>query len=318
MSIGITIRSHCGHEPTLSVHRSAGRCVRRMSSFPVMPARRKGWLLLHGLAAIALLLLWVPGPTWAQGHQTAESFSRRQIPTPAVELASSSVLPKMAAFVSAYVACLMFCIPGSSSFDYTAGYVYGFFTGVAVVAIAKGTAAVLTFLLVRALRESRAMQLLQTRTRSRSGPAAQLAARIRTGVKSDCFKFCLLARLAPLQASFVNYILSVSGVPLTTYIASSIIGMLPPICNNVYTGVAAATVQATISGGADAGGWASSIAGVVLVAISIFSSAGLLKQLARGQLVDDEEQEAYSGSDRDASSEGNLLPSDVESPTAPP
>lgn len=220
-----------------------------------------------------------------------------QLPPFIAALIGSSAYSKMAAFVSVYVVCLLFCVPGSSTFDYGAGYTYGFCTAVALVALSKGIAAIITYFLVQALRDSQAIQRLQRRSQSRTGSAARWASRIKKGVQSDCFRFCMLARLAPLQASFVNYVLSVAGVPFTTYLTASILGMLPPICNNVYTGVAAKTVQTAVSSGGK-GGTFSGMIGVLLVAVSMFSSAGLLKQLAGGSLDDEEgaELEAPRGS----------------------
>jgi uncharacterized membrane protein YdjX (TVP38/TMEM64 family) len=212
-----------------------------------------------------------------------------------------------------YVASLMVCMPGSSTFDYAAGYAYGFRQGVVFVAAAKGTAALLTFALVRTLRDTKVVVHLRTRAaRRRTGTTdcsarARWTRRIQKGVQSDCFKFCLLARLAPLQASFVNYILSMSDVPFSTYVVASLLGMLPPICNNVYTGVAARAVQDTVVGGSGKGG-AMGLVGVFLVALSMFASAGLVKQLA-GENLDGGDGAEGAG---EHSTEGSASSTDVE------
>jgi len=274
-------------------------------------AARAALLLL--LCAAAAALLWRK-----QAGIPAALLWRKQAPSAALVggpekspeiLAPMSASRKMAGMYLSYVASLMVCMPGSSAFDYTAGYAFGFRKGVAFVALSKGTAALLTFALVRTLRDTRVVVHLRTRAERRRGTTdcsarARWTKQIQKGVQSDCFKFCLLARLAPLQASFVNYVLSMSDVPFSTYVAASLLGMLPPICNNVYVGVAASAVKEAVAGGSGRGG-AMSLVSVILVAISIFASAGLVKQLAGGSLDGD-------GGAGEHSAEGSASSTDVE------
>jgi len=271
-------------------------------------ARRAALPLLVCWAVLAALL-WrdqAPGSALVAG---GEGLAAAAAPESA---ADASAYRKMAGLYLSYVASLMVCMPGSSTFDYAAGYAYGFRRGVVFVALAKATAALLTFALVRSLRDTKVVEHLRTRSARRRGTTdcsarTRWTKRIQKGVQTDCFRFCLLARLAPLQASFVNYVLSMSDVPFSTYVVASLLGMLPPICNNVYTGVAARAVQDTVVGGSGRGG-AMGLLGVFLVALSMFASAGLVKQLAGGSL---EGSDGANGAG-EHSTEGSASSTDVE------
>lgn len=292
----------------------------RAPGCPGRPARGAGLLgrcrgaprvalpLLVCCAALAALFLrdQAPGSALVFGGGEPAAAAAPEEP------ADASAYKRIAGLYLSYVASLMVCMPGSSTFDYAAGYAYGFQKGVAFVAVAKGTAALLTFALVRTMRDTKVVAHLRTRGARRRGTTdcsyrVRWTKRIQRGVQTDCFKFCLLARLAPLQASFVNYVLAMSDVPFSTYAVASLLGMLPPICNNVYTGVAAKAVQDTVVGGRSGGG-AMGLVGVFLVALSMFASAGLVKQLAGGSLEGGDGADGAGGN----STEGSASSTDVE------
>eukprot|EP00427_Karlodinium_veneficum_P016444 CAMPEP_0169143064 /NCGR_PEP_ID=MMETSP1015-20121227/45358_1 /TAXON_ID=342587 /ORGANISM="Karlodinium micrum, Strain CCMP2283" /LENGTH=123 /DNA_ID=CAMNT_0009209921 /DNA_START=188 /DNA_END=556 /DNA_ORIENTATION=- len=122
-----------------------------------------------------------------------------------------------------HVMAVTACVPCSSTFDYTAGALFGLLPGVGLTMIGKTTAALLTYSLVTSLSKSPIGCWIQQRARGgRQGSRwAAHAARLHQGVRQGGCMFCILA-----------------GVPFSVYAPASIMGMLPPTAANVYQGFA--------------------------------------------------------------------------------
>lgn len=187
--------------------------------------------------------------------------------------------PASAALLAlAEVVAILICMPGYSTIEYAAGALFGFFWGCVTIFVAKCLAALITYMLIRTLRDSAWGRWAEQRVMG-SERGGQLAARIQKGIESSSFKFSLLVRCSPLPAWISNYALPLAGVPFPTYMAASVIGMLPPLITSVYAGAVAAAVAASFSGSGTASG-PGGIVGVLAVGVSILSSTLLVHQLS--------------------------------------
>ncbi|CAK8994453.1 unnamed protein product [Durusdinium trenchii] len=126
-----------------------------------------------------------------------------------------------APFMLLHCAAIVACFPGTAAFELTAGAVFGFLPGVAVVAATKGAAAAVTFGIARRASNLVPRGVLPT-------AAGEWGARVRRGVQRDAFRFCLLARLSPIPSWVNNYALPLSDVPFQTFLPATLLGMIPP------------------------------------------------------------------------------------------
>ena len=129
-------------------------------------------------------------------------------------------------FIAAHIFAIVLCFPGTAIFELTAGAVFGFLPGVAVVATAKGTAAAATFFVARTARDSPPGQWIQERLDLEGQDWTE---KLERGVKRDAFRFCLLARLSPVPSFINNYALPLAGVPFSSFLPGTLLGMLPPL-----------------------------------------------------------------------------------------
>lgn len=188
----------------------------------------------------------------------------------------------------AEVVAILLCIPGYSTLDYAAGALFGFFWGTVIVASAKSVTALIAFALIRTLRDSAWGRWAEQRVlgSARGG----LGTRIQKGIEESSFKFSLLVRCSPLPAWLSNYALPLAGVPFPTYLAASLIGMLPPVITNVYAGSVATAVVVTLSGGTASG--PGGVIGLLAVGVSVLSSTLLVHQLSTASMDEGAEPEA--------------------------
>jgi len=235
-----------------------------------------------GAAAVVVLSLAsaaaaADGPSAAV--QLVAEFSRTATESPAGPLA----------FALAHLCAVVVCFPGTVAFELAAGALFGFLPGVALVTFAKGGAAAVAFALVRLLGDGPVGLWARERASGAGGDeGGKWAERVRVGVQRGGFRFCVLARLSPVPSWVNNYVLPIAGVPFSTYLPATVLGMLPPLAGNVYSGVAAASVVSALAGGGGVGldQW-----GLVLQALSALSGAAVVQQLASEALGDDLEQE---------------------------
>jgi uncharacterized membrane protein YdjX (TVP38/TMEM64 family) len=159
------------------------------------------------------------------------------------ERARSTGALGVAMFVAAYVASTVAFLPGSI-LTLAAGFAFGPLWGLAVASPASVAGATCAFLLGRTL--------LRDWAAARAGGSARVRA-IDAAVRQEGFKIVLLLRLSPIiPFNALNYALSLSTVPLRTYVLASFLGMLPGTALWVYLGSlapAAAELSSTASGG---------------------------------------------------------------------
>ena len=192
-------------------------------------SRTRGILLGLALAAVALAAYFLPLADWT---------------TRLAERARDTGAAGVAVFFAAYIVSTVALLPGSI-LTLAAGFAYGPGVGLAIASPASVAGATCAFLFGRTLLRDWAERRIGESRRVRAIDAA---------VAREGFKIVLLLRLSPLfPFNVLNYALSLSRVPLGTYVLASFIGMLPGTAMYVYLG-SLAPAAAQLSSAADAGG----------------------------------------------------------------
>jgi len=152
----------------------------------------------------------------------------------------------IAIFILAYIVSTVALLP-ASLLTLAAGFAYGPVQGLLIASPASVASATVAFLLGRTSLREWARRRIQKFPKARALDSA---------VGTEGFKLVLLLRLSPVfPFALLNYALSLTQVPLRTYVLASFIGMLPGTALYVYLG-SLATVAAEISsaGKGSAGG----------------------------------------------------------------
>jgi len=196
------------------------------------------------------------------------------------------------------VVAIIGCFPCSSTFDYSAGALFGFLPGLVMVVLGKGTAAVLTFKLVRGVSSSPIGRWVQNRAARRGADGSRWAtttARLHESVQQGGVRFCILLRLSPLPSWVASYVLSLTGVPFPVY-AASMIGMAPPLVANVYQGFAAASIAGSWGGTGGRHGRRDGTGLLLLAAFQWLMGLVLAQQMAKLALQAGPEPESHTSS----------------------
>ncbi|MEX2271921.1 MAG: TVP38/TMEM64 family protein [Vicinamibacterales bacterium] len=208
-----------------------------------MTRARVAFLVLAA-AAIAAAAYFLPLADW-----TATLAERARSTGPA----------GVALFVAAYVIATVAFLPGSL-LTLAAGFAYGPIWGVAIASPASVAGAACAFLLGRTL--------LRGWAEARVGESARVRA-IDAAVEREGFKMVLLLRLSPvIPFNALNYALSLSKVPVGTYVLASFLGMLPGTALWVYLG-SLAPAAAGLSSAASGGGTARTVLYVLGLAATV-------------------------------------------------
>eukprot|EP00434_Breviolum_minutum_P022446 symbB.v1.2.019812.t1/scaffold1640.1/size107948/1 len=200
-----------------------GRCHRHRPGVAV-------WLVL-------LLLCF-----WSMPIDAALAFDGASLASAAVEQMRDGPLGPVP-FMFTHLVAIVVCFPGTAAFELAAGAVFGFLPGVLAVAITKGAAAAVTFFLARRFGAD-----LAQRAAGAIGDGSWTS-RVQRGVQGNAFRFCLLARLSPIPSWVNNYALPLADVRFETFLPATLLGMLPPLAANVYSGACALSLASALTGG---------------------------------------------------------------------
>jgi uncharacterized membrane protein YdjX (TVP38/TMEM64 family) len=123
----------------------------------------------------------------------------------------------LALYMLAYVAVVALSLPGGLLMTVAGGFLLGWAIAAPAAVIAATIGAMLVFLAVRtAFGETLA---------ARAGPWLE---RLKDGLKEDAFTYLLFLRLVPAFPFWlVNVAPALLGVPLATYVAATLIGVVP-------------------------------------------------------------------------------------------
>ena len=123
----------------------------------------------------------------------------------------------LAAFVTLYAVSVALSVPGGAVLTITGGLLFGWLLGGAASVIAATIGATALFLIARST--------LGTLLAARAGP---WLSRFRQGFQEDAFSYLLFLRLVPIFPFWlVNLAPGLLGVGLTTYVATTFLGIIP-------------------------------------------------------------------------------------------
>lgn len=142
----------------------------------------------------------------------------------------SNYLACLLAFLAIYALIVAFSLPGATVATLTGGFLFATFPGAAYNVFAATTGATLIFLAARAG--------LGERLAERMDASDGLVRRIKRGIDDSQWEMLFLIRLVPAVPFFVaNLVPALVGVPLTRYVITTFIGIIPGAL--VYTSVGA-------------------------------------------------------------------------------
>jgi uncharacterized membrane protein YdjX (TVP38/TMEM64 family) len=121
------------------------------------------------------------------------------------------------AYIAAYILAVAFSLPGGALLTITGGFLFGSVLGTACAVVGASIGATIVFLATRTA--------FGDLLRAKAGPAIQ---RMEEGFRRDAFSYLLVLRLVPLFPFFlVNLVPAFLGVKLRTYVAATILGIIP-------------------------------------------------------------------------------------------
>ncbi len=165
-----------------------------------------------------------------------------------------------AAFIALYLIAPVLFLPGAP-LTIAAGVLFGPFWGTVYTIIGATGGATLAFLVARYLGRD----WVERRT---SG----VAARIKSGVESEGWKFVAFTRLVPVfPFNVLNYGFGVTNIGLLPYVVASFVCMLPGTAAYVYLGYA----------GREAAGGGQGVVTKALVALALLAAVAMIPTVLR-------------------------------------
>lgn len=120
-------------------------------------------------------------------------------------------------FIGIYVASIALSLPGGALLTITGGFLFGWLLGGGMTVFAATLGAAIVFLIAKTS--------LGETMQGRAGP---MLARISKGFREDGFSYLLFLRLVPVFPFWlVNLAPALLGVPMSTFIVSTFIGIIP-------------------------------------------------------------------------------------------
>jgi uncharacterized membrane protein YdjX (TVP38/TMEM64 family) len=121
------------------------------------------------------------------------------------------------AFMLIYAAAIALSIPGGAILTMAGGFLFGVVAGTCYVVIAATFGATIVFLIARTA--------LGDTLRRRAGPGMR---RMEAGFRENALNYLLFLRLIPVFPFWlVNLVPAFLGVPLTTYVTATLLGIIP-------------------------------------------------------------------------------------------
>jgi len=121
------------------------------------------------------------------------------------------------AYIAIYAAAIAFSVPGGAVMSITGGFLFGSLWGTLYILIGATLGATILF--------SAAKTSLGDPLRARAGPWMR---RMEAGFRENALSYLLVLRLVPLFPFFVvNLVPAFLGVPLSTYVVGTFVGIIP-------------------------------------------------------------------------------------------
>ncbi len=171
---------------------------------------RRFWLVLAAIGAVAGLRLSGLGDVLSL--ETIKAH--RQTLTAFVQ---DNFVLAVLAYAAIYIAAVAFSVPGAAILSLTGGFLFGAATGTMLTTVSATAGATLVFLFARLIFGDAALERL--------GPQAKNLA---ANIQQNAWSYLLVLRLVPLfPFFFVNLIPAFAGVRLSTYVLTTLFGILP-------------------------------------------------------------------------------------------
>ena len=184
------------------------------------------------LAAIALAMIAVFA-TGAHRHVSLETLVRHRMAIDA--FIDAHAVAAIAAFMAIYVMVVALSIPGAALLTTSGGILFGTFIGGSAAVVAATIGGTIIFLVARSACGENLVR--------RAGP---LAGKLSDGFRADAFSYLLFLRLVPAFPFFlVNLVPALVGVKLTTFVAATVIGIIPATFAFAFFGSGLDSVIAT-------------------------------------------------------------------------
>ena len=136
-------------------------------------------------------------------------------------------------FLGAYIAVTALSLPGATILTLAAGALFGLLWGTVLVSLASTTGATLAFLGARYLFRDGVQKKFSQRLK-----------KINEGVQKDGAFYLLTLRLVPVVPFFIiNLVMGLSPLPVRTFFAASMVGMLPGTIVYVNAGTQIAQIN---------------------------------------------------------------------------
>lgn len=181
---------------------------------PCSPHPRSRWVHRWPLLVLAALMLAVFGMGWHE-HITLGNVVtfRDRFQLMLHEHRAATLL----AYILVYVGMTALSLPGGLVLTVAGGSMFGWLVGSIASIVGATSGATIVFLIARsALGEGL------------SARAAPWLAKLRAGFNADAFNYLLFLRLVPaFPFWFVNIAPAILGVPLRTYIVTTVLGIIP-------------------------------------------------------------------------------------------
>jgi uncharacterized membrane protein YdjX (TVP38/TMEM64 family) len=184
--------------------------------------------LVRRLPLIAILVVAAVGAFTLRDVISFETLAQNR--ERLIAFRDANYVATVAAFVAAYVAIVAFSLPGATIATLTGGFLFGVFPGALFNVTAATIGATLIFLAARwGLGERLAARMDQGEGRIQ---------RIKRGIDENQWEMLFLIRLVPAVPFFVaNLLPALVGVPLSRYVITTFLGIIPGAV--VYTSVGA-------------------------------------------------------------------------------
>ncbi len=183
-------------------------------------------LLLRRLPILIIVGVAIVGAFAFRDDLSFEALSRNR--DALLSFRDANFILTTAAFVAAYALVVAFSLPGATIATLTGGFLFGIFPGTLFNVLAATAGATVIFLAAR--------WGAGDRLAARMDAGEGLVRRIKTGIDENQWSMLFLIRLVPAVPFFVaNVVPALVGVPLSRYVVSTFIGIIPGAL--VYTSV---------------------------------------------------------------------------------
>jgi uncharacterized membrane protein YdjX (TVP38/TMEM64 family) len=183
----------------------------RPASQPSMRSTLRRWLPLAVIAAVSIVAFaagWhrlISVETLVRHHAALHAFIQ--------EYSVAAV----AIYVAVYVVVVALSLPGGLVLTLVGGVLFGGMVGGAAALVGATIGATILFLIAKSAFGEHLAR--------RAGPAAE---KLAEGFRSDAFHYLLFLRLVPVFPFFlVNLVPALAGVSLSTFVAATVIGIIP-------------------------------------------------------------------------------------------